>query len=60
MLQALFDLEELISLLIGEVGCVVVVVIVSILTHAEIGPNDHRQDAPHFRKQWLGHQYENQ
>ena len=60
MLQALFDLEELISLLIGEVGCVVVVVIVSILPHAEIGPNDHRQDAPHFRKQWFGHQYENQ
>ena len=60
MPQALFDFEDLISLLICKVGCVVVMVVVSILPHAEFGPNDHRQDAPHFKKQWLGHQYENQ
>ena len=60
MPQALFDFEDLISLLICKVGCVVVMVVVSILPHAEFGPNDHRQDAPHFKKQWLGHQYKNQ
>ena len=46
MPQALFDFEDLISLLICKVGCVVVMVVVSILPHAEFGPNDHRQDAP--------------
>ena len=28
-------------------------VVVSILPHAEIGPNDHREDAPHFRTLFL-------
>ena len=48
MPQALFDFEDLISLLICKVGCVVVMVVVSILPHAEFGPNDHRKDAPPF------------
>ena len=29
-------------------GCVFPVAIVSMLPHAEFGPNDHREDAPHF------------
>ena len=29
-------------------GCVFPMVIVSIPAHAEFGPNDHREDAPHF------------
>ena len=28
-------------------GCVIPLVDVSILPHAEFGPNDHREDAPH-------------
>ena len=32
-----------------KVGCVFSMVIVSILPHAEFGPNDHREDAPYFR-----------
>ena len=31
-----------------KVGCVSPMIIVSILHHAEFGPNDHREDAPHF------------
>ena len=31
-----------------KVGCVFPMVVVSILPHAEFGPNDHREDAPHF------------
>ena len=31
-----------------KVGCVYAMVIVSILPHAEFGPNDHREDAFHF------------
>ena len=30
-------------------GCVVRMVVVSMLPHAECGPNDHRKDAPPFR-----------
>ena len=32
-----------------KVGCVFPMIIVSILPQAEIGPNDHREDASHFR-----------
>ena len=32
----------------AKVGCVFPMVVVSILPHAEFGPNDHREDAPHF------------
>ena len=32
----------------SKVGCVFPMVIASILPHAEFGPNDHREDAPHF------------
>ena len=32
----------------SKVGCVFPMVVVSILPHAEFGPNDHREDAPHF------------
>ena len=31
-----------------KVGCVFLVVVVSMLLHAEIGRNDHRECAPHF------------
>ena len=31
-----------------ELGCVVRMVVDSILLHAEYGPNDHRKDAPPF------------
>ena len=31
-----------------KVGCVFTMVVVSILPQAELGPNDHREDAPHF------------
>jgi len=31
-----------------KLGCVVRMVVDSILPHAEIGPNDHRKDAPSF------------
>ena len=34
-----------------KVGCVVPMVIVSILLHAEFGPNDHREHASHFTSQ---------
>ena len=33
---------------VHKVGCVFAMVVVSILPQAEFGPNDHRQDAPHF------------
>ena len=33
-----------------KVGCVFLVVVVSMLLHAEIGRNDHRECAPHFIK----------
>ena len=32
----------------SKVGCVFPMVVVSILPHAEFGPNDHRKDALHF------------
>jgi len=31
-----------------KVGSVFPMVVVSILLHAEFGPNDHSEDAPHF------------
>ena len=31
-----------------KVGCVFAMIVVSILPHAELGPNDHRDDEPHF------------
>ena len=34
--------------IIYKVGCVFPMVIVSILPHAEFGPNDHRENPPHF------------
>ena len=33
-----------------KVGCVFHMVIVSMRLHAEIGRNNHREGAPHFRK----------
>ena len=33
----------------NKVECVFPMVIVSMLLHAEFGPNDHREDAPYFR-----------
>ena len=30
------------------VGCIFSMIIVSILLHAGFGPNEHREDAPHF------------
>ena len=37
------------SALYRKLGCVVRMVVDSILLHAESGPNDHRKDAPLFR-----------
>ena len=31
-----------------KMGCVFAMVVVSILPHAEFGPNDYQEDAPHF------------
>ena len=31
-----------------KVGCIFLMVVVSILPHTEFGPNDHREDVPHF------------
>ena len=28
-------------------------VVVSVVPHAEFGPNDHREDAPHFLFEWF-------
>ena len=36
------------SYLMTKVGCVVPMVVVSMLLHAGYGPNDHREDASHF------------
>ena len=33
---------------IAKVGCVFPMVVVSLLPHAEFGPNDHLEDATHF------------
>ena len=35
----------------NKMGCVFPMVILSILPHAEFGPNDHRENAPHFKIQ---------
>ena len=32
----------------NKVGCVFLMVVVSMLPHARIGPNDHRENAPYF------------
>ena len=32
-----------------KLGCIFPMVIVSILPHTEFGPNDHWEDAPHFK-----------
>ena len=32
----------------SKLGCVILMVVVSILPHAEFGANEHREDAPHF------------
>ena len=37
-----------------KVGCVFPMVIVTILPHAEFGPNDHREKASHFTKSSSG------
>ena len=39
-----------------KVGYVFLVVIVSMLPHAEIGRNDHREGAPHFSSELIFHQ----
>ena len=36
-----------------KVGCVFSAVIVSVLSHAEVGPSDHREDAGHFTRSRL-------
>ena len=36
------------TLQISKVGCVFLMVVVSLLPNAEFGRNDHREDAPHF------------
>ena len=33
---------------VSKVGCVFPIVVVSILPHAEFGPNEHREDASHL------------
>ena len=43
-----FSLTELLDLRSFKVGCVLPMVVVSILPQAEFGPNDHRVDVPHF------------
>ena len=42
--------EERLLSKISKLGCVVRMVIDSILLHAECGPNDHRKDAPRLPK----------
>ena len=37
----------------NKLGCVVRMVVDSILPHAECGLNDHRKDAPPFSKLWI-------
>ena len=32
----------------NKVGCIFPMVVISIVRHAELGRNDHREDAPHF------------
>ena len=34
--------------MICKVGCVIPMIVVSILPHAEYGSNDYQEDAPHF------------
>ena len=36
-----------------KLGCVVRMVVGSILPYAECGPNDHRKDAPPFRRDFV-------
>ena len=37
-----------ITWIIYKVGCVFPMVIIPILPQAELGPNEHREDAPHL------------
>ena len=37
----------------NKVGCVFPMIVVSILPHAEFGPNNHREYASHFNMQLL-------
>ena len=39
------------SLVFGKVGRVFSMVFVYLLPHMKFGPNDHREDAPHFTQQ---------
>ena len=41
---------DLLGIQPNKVGCAFPMVIVTIMPHAEFGPNDHRVDAPHFTK----------
>ena len=47
-MNKLFKFLERLSLELYKLGCVVRMVVDSILPHAECGPNDHRKDAPPF------------
>ena len=38
----------------SKLECVILMAVVSILPHTEFGPNDHREDAPHFSIRVLG------
>ena len=40
----------MLHLIVSKVGRVFPIVVVSILPHAEFGPNDLRKDAPHFTR----------
>ena len=38
----------------NKMGCFVPIVTVSLLLHAKLGPNDHREDSPHCTcKTWI-------
>jgi len=42
------DSTRFVSVLVNKVECVFPIVVVSILPHAEFGPIDHHEHAPHF------------
>ena len=43
-----FKMILIFHIICSKVGCVFLMVVVSMLPHAEIGRNDHREGAPHF------------
>ena len=43
-----FDRTYFVGESANKVGCILPMVVGSILPHAEFGPNHHREDAPHF------------